>query len=317
MCGDGGVLMKQQAGFTLVELMITLALGLVIVAAATMLFLTGLRSSSIQQGISDVQDNANFGLNYITQDIRLANLNNLSASINDEVMLGGIVVSENNYPDEMQPQPDPDNPDETPSFNQTLLSSSSTGLSNVTQRSDYLVIQYQPMEAGGFDCEGRRITDDSRVIVQRYFLREDDNAAAGEANPLALACDAGSYAIGSTTVNNFGDAGEIILKRVDHFRVLLNVQNSLGQQRYININEYMGLPSKPRILGVSIGALVRSSQNVGSDISVVQNNQFVVLDQNVAIEDDSNPTGYIRRVVTQDVALRNALGDRAEEKIDD
>jgi type IV pilus assembly protein PilW len=59
--------MKSQEGFTLVELMIALALGLIVVAAATLLFLTGLRSSSMQQGVSDLQDNANFGLNYITQ----------------------------------------------------------------------------------------------------------------------------------------------------------------------------------------------------------------------------------------------------------
>lgn len=306
--------MKQQSGFTLIELLIALTLGLVIVAAATMLFLTGLRSSSVQQGVSDLQDNANFGLNYVTQDVRLANLNNIAARVDDQLEFGGVVVSENNYPLEMKPQPNPANPGGTPPFNQVLLSSSGGGLSNVEQRSDQLVIQYQPTRVGGFDCEGREIVDTNRIIVQRYFLRVDANAVAGEANPLALACDAGSYVDGSTTVSNFGDAGEIIMKRVDHFRVLLNVVNSAGQHRYIGINQYMALPSKPRIVGVSLGVLARSSQNVGTDAAVRQNNQFVVLDQNVAIRAGGNPAGYIRRVVTQDVTLRNALGSREEEQ---
>ena len=305
--------MKKHSGFTLIELLIALALGLVVVAAAAMLFLTSLRSSSLQQGVADLQDNANFGLNYITQDLRLANLNNVSAAVNDELLLGGVVISENNYPETMKPQPNPDNPGDVLPFDQILLSSSGTGLSNVEQGSDQLVIQYQPMRIGDFDCEGREIVDVNRVVVQRYFLRVDANAAVGEQNPLALACDAGSYAVGSNTVTNFGDAGEIIMKRVDHFRVLLNVQNAAGQQRYIDINQYMTLASKPRILGVSLGVLTRSSQNVGTDAASAQGNEFIVLDQTVEVEGDGNPTGFIRRVVTQDVAIRNALGEREEE----
>lgn len=306
--------MKEQTGFTLIELLIALALGLVIVAAAAMLFLTGLRSSSMQQGVSDLQDNANFGLNYITQDIRLANLNNIAARIDDQLEFGGVVVSENNYPLEMKPQPDPDNPADIPAFNQNLLSFSGTGLSNVAQGSDQLVIQYQPTRTGSFDCEGREIVDTNRIIVQRYFLRVDDNAAVTEANPLALACDAGSYVDGSRTIDNFGDAGEIIMKRVDQFRVLFNVVNNAGQHRYIDADDYMKLANKPRIIGVSLGALTRSSQNVGTDNAIAQNNRFRLLDQWLSVEDDGNPTGYIRRVVTQNVTLRNALGSREEEQ---
>lgn len=309
--------MRVNSGFTLVELLVALLLGLLVVAAAVMLFLTGLRSGSMQQGISDLQDNANFGLNYITQDIRLANLNNVEARMDDRLLLGGIVLSANNYPERMRPVPDPATPTVTPPMSQTLLSTSGGGLSNVGNGSDQLVIQYQPMRIGDFDCEGREITDDNMMVVQRYFLRVDANAGAGEANPLALACDAGRYSVNSNTLENFGDNGEIIMKRVDHFRVLLNVVNAAGQHRYIGITQYMALTDKPRIVGVSLGALTRSSQNVGTDVSIAQNNQFTVLDQTVVIQDDGDPTGYIRRVVTQDVALRNALGTRAEEKDSD
>ena len=86
-------MLKYRAGFTLIELMIALALGLVITAAAIMLFITGQRSYSMQQGVADLQDNANFGLNYIVRDIRLANLNSTRADINDQVSFGGIVLT--------------------------------------------------------------------------------------------------------------------------------------------------------------------------------------------------------------------------------
>ena len=56
--------------------------------------------------------------------------------------------------------------------------------------------------------------------------------------------------------------------------------------------------------------LTRSVQNVGKDKSIEQNNHFTVLDQNVVVQSNGLPKGYIRRVVSQEIALRNALGER-------
>lgn len=299
--------MINQKGFTLIELMIALALGLVVVAATTMLFITGVRSSQIQQGMSDLQDSANFGLNYITQDIRLANLDAVEAELNDSLLAGGIVLSENNLPAGIRDDID-DGLLSRSHGDDVGIANQWAGESNVTQNSDQLVIQYRPIQVGGFDCEGRRITS-TNMIIQRYFLREDQNAGQGEGNPLALACDAGSYT--DTALSDFGDAGEIMMKRVDHFRVLLNVRNAASNRRYIGIREYRALTgAKPRIVGVSLGVLARSGQSVGGDTASQQTNAFTVLDQNVAIVAGGNPQGFIRQVVTQEVALRNALGER-------
>ena len=143
--------MKIQKGFTLIELMIALALGLIVVAAAAMLFLTGVKSSQVQQGMADLQDNANFGLNYITQDLRLANLNTVEAAMNDALLHGGVVLSQSNLPTGIQADVDDvllsrSNGDAVGSDNEW------TGSSNVTQNSDQLVIQYKPAQTGGFDC---------------------------------------------------------------------------------------------------------------------------------------------------------------------
>lgn len=61
---------KAQSGFTLIELMISLTLGLLIVAAAIQLFITGITSYKLQKAMAHIQDNASLGLNFIVDDIR-------------------------------------------------------------------------------------------------------------------------------------------------------------------------------------------------------------------------------------------------------
>ncbi|MEN8292597.1 PilW family protein [Acinetobacter radioresistens] len=328
-------MLKYRAGFTLIELMIALALGLVITAAAIMLFITGQRSYSMQQGVADLQDNANFGLNYIVRDIRLANLNSTRADINDQISFGGIVLTSaiNAQKDASVPPLPLSNLSSTITGNTaavSLLSRSSgtgmsagtapawTGISNVNEAgtallSDQLVIQYRPVEIGGFDCEGQEITSTDIYIVQRYFLRADTNVSANEPNQaLALACDAGFYPVtGSpTAITNYGDAGEIIMKRVDYFRVLLGIQNG-DNYRYISIADYMAMASpRPRILSLQLGILTRSSQSTGTNSNAGNNTAFTVLDKNVVVKSSTTTNNYIRQVVSQTVALRNGFGER-------
>ncbi|MFG0586704.1 PilW family protein [Acinetobacter sp. YQ_14] len=367
--------MKSQAGLTLVELMISLALGLVISAAAIMLFITGQKSYLLQQGVAEVQDNANFGLNYITKDIRLSNLNSTKSSINDQTSYGGVVLTSsiNATTDTTYTPARPlSNLFRTiigNSANVNLLSRSQgmtpgtvpgwTGVSNAqtsagdSLASDQLTIQYKPQYSrddkgtavttddewvGGYDCEGRelrfRVEDaggglpfGQQMVVQRYFLRVDANAAKDEPNsPLALACEAGFYAVADTpevkrieggapsqalNTRVFGSTGgEVILKRVDYFRILLGIQNADAYQ-YVSINDYMGMASpRPRILSLQLGALVRSSQSAGNGI-INDDQEFQVLDQAVKIKKPTqNSPKYVRQVVSQTIALRNTFGER-------
>lgn len=364
---------NPRSGFTLIELMISLALGLIVVAAATLLFLTGQRSVAMQQGVAELQDNANFGLNYITKDIRLSNLNTKKAQINDQTLYGGIVLTSAASADVVT-----DGSIKKPNIPTlialapALLSQSDdrlsvvgtgdqwTGISNVKDlantdlRSDQLVVQYLPQYTvngtnydGGFDCEGNAIrfpkTENLRIYVQRYFLRTDSNAGTNETSPLALACDAGYYAIGEfhaadptatppkpatiplnppNEITGLGGGGEIIVKRVDQFRVLLGVEGPVTdtststpvtsiKRNYVSIKDYMAMTvPRPRILSVQLGMLVRSTQTVGAEVAVNANQQFTVLDQTVKVKTTSNDPKYIRQVISQTVALRNALGER-------
>ncbi|WP_411686688.1 PilW family protein [Acinetobacter indicus] len=340
--------MNKQVGFTLIELMIALALGLVIAAAATMLFLTGSRSQALQQGQASVQDDANFGLNFILKDIRLGNLNTVQSSINDATTYGGIVFRTSANPITVNGTDIANIPltIEGNTVNVNLLSRSHgltagaapqwSGVSNVnTFSSDQLTIQYLPQYIwddqgtssttddrwyGGFDCEGEALeftaAQGRQVIVQRYFLRVDENSSPNEPNqPLALACDAGQYPLEGdpTSVTGLGDAGQIILKRADHFRVLYVIQNG-ADHRYVDAATYLGMSApRPRILSVQLGVLARSNQAVGRDDIFSDDQVFQVLDQAVTI---TTPTGnapkYVRQVVTQTIALRNTFGERGQ-----
>lgn len=348
---------NKQLGFTLIELMISLALGLIVTAAAILLFLTGQKSIAMQKGVAQLQDNANFGLNYITRDLRLTNLNTKDAAINDGTLYGGVVLTSvaSSFVGSTTDSTTgtvtkyPNLPSSIVGLADTFLTQGNgittavttgngwSGVSNVVDTSnaaftsDQLVIQFLPQYTidrkstptdesdddyvGGTDCEGNELrfskSSGLRVVVQRYFLREDTNKSSNESSPLALACDAGYYALGGapTAITNYGGAGEVIVKRVDHFRVLLGTLNG-ADHRYVSIAAYMAMtPPRPRIQSIQLGMLVRSTQSVGGDSMVKANQTFQVLDQTVKAKTSTDPK-YIRQVVSQTIALRNALGER-------
>lgn len=309
-----------QKGFTLIELMISIVLGLLIVAAATQLLMSGQISLNMQRGAAELQDNGNLGLGYLTNDIRKANLDASQSIVSDKLEYGGIVVRTESLAIK--------NADGTPKTTVAgLLSYSGNGLSNTTEKSDQLVIQYRPNQPGTYDCEGQVITAADiaagTYIVQRYFLKVDPVPQANESNPLMLVCDAGRYVAKAQVITGYNVAGgeQVIIRRADYFRVLLGVadqkQGSFLNYRYMTMGEYLTasdaarakVPAEapPRILSIQLGAVVRSLDNVGVDSLVSATPTLNVLDKTVTI----NSTGtskYLRQAVTQTVALRNALG---------
>ncbi|MHA3103399.1 PilW family protein [Acinetobacter sp. ANC 3791] len=290
----------SQRGFTLIELMVSLALGLIIVAAATMLFIAGQKSFALQQGASDIQDNANFALNYITKDIRMANLNAVTATMTAGSANGGIVFSTTNL---------------AGVASSTVSQSAVSNTSNVNVGSDQLVIQYLPTSTqvtnGLFDCEGTQVTDASVYVVERYFVRQDANINSNEtsATALALACAAGR----SNNLTAFNsDNGQIVMKRVDYFHVLLTVQNSSGNFQDMTIAQYTTNAPTARIVGVKLGILARSNQSVGADSNINLAKSFTLLDQSVTLNSTIKNAQIknLRQIITQTVAIRNALGGR-------
>ena len=302
--------MKKQAGFTLIELMISIGLGLIIVASALMLFLSGQRNVAMQKSAADLQDDQNFGLNYIAKNIRNANLNSPSASLNNASQFSGIVFSSANLSSSLTGLPT--------DFNAKFITANiSTHTSNMRSKinttytdavNDQLVIQYRPTQAGGYDCEGNLIN--SSYVVERYFVRTDANGGGTAAERSALACAASQYESSDTDLeavatDGIYGSGQIIMKRVDLFRVRFLVDG----KRYMTVAEYNTSVAKPRILAVQLGIIARAPDGSG-ERSISTTQEFSLLGQTFT-QKTTFPNRYLRTPIMQTVALRNALGDRS------
>lgn len=320
----------QQQGFTLMELMVALALGLLITAAAVQVFIGGLLTSRMQEANAELQNSGVFGLDYVTRDLRLANyINTANPDLNEETPWGGVVLTAIDATTSNANLPIPAT---APFISKGLLSHSvgtgdtlSTvanewqGLSNVDVASDQLTIQFvAPNDM--LNCEGNNVRAGDYVI-QRYFLRRA-NAALTTGTDYGLACDANNPTVAPATVTaqptsitGLGGAGELIMPRVDHFTVQLGVKNTANGMAYYTINQYRTLAQTartagnqpPRIVSVKLAVLVRSIDTTRSkEIKETLNSNINILNQSVSLTDQD--TEYARRVYSTVVTFRNGLG---------
>lgn len=281
-------------GFTLVELMVALALGLIIVAAAVQLLISGQSTLAFQKAMENVQDNSNFGINYIAADIRQTNLDVGGRKMGNSTV-SGLIVKKENYPSGMTTADLP-------------LSSAATGSTLADVKSDILVIQYKPAQLNGFDCEGQKIESTSSIVVQKYFIREDIN----KKGDLVLACAAGRYDARSetpalTSLTN-ASSGQVVLQRVDQFKVLVGVMDASNKMSYLTLTELKDTGNIVHPVTLQIGVLIRSVDNAG--LNTVIPEKYTLLNTPYKV---SNPIGvkgkFLRVPIEQTIAIRNAIGD--------
>lgn len=284
---------SSSQGFTLIELMISLVLGLLISAAVMQVYLINTRTLTIQQSASEVQDSAIFALQGIDDHIRIANLGNPITNITDETNHGGIVLTTTNL--------GASNTTDSKNFTNSDGSAGWVGLSNMENvASDQLTIQYKNItESSLFDCEGTEVVagvDD--WIVERYFLREDSGAG-----DLVLACDAGRVTDAGIVSENFNGNGTIITPGVDQFQVLLGVQTDIDNLTYLPANIYTQLTDKPSITTVKLGFIIRSNTPlIDTDDKVT----FNILGTEQSLEADATRDKFYRRSYESTILLRNA-----------
>jgi len=318
-----------QRGFTLLELMVALALGLIISAAAIQLFLTSQRSITMQQALSNMQSDSVFGLEALIRDIRLANLNADQPYMDDSVLHGGIVLNGRNYTSKRLAAPKSNEADIT--LSDSAVSLGEQGPSNLDGvKSDQLIIQYKNILDSQFDCEGKGLSK-GVYVVERYFLRTDTNRNDPN-QPLSLACKSFVYSddtpskIDLSGAGN-GQKGQIIIPRVDHFSVMLRVaqdgrnanctandatqiDGNMDCFGDIKIEDYKKLTAtkKPQIVAVKIGLLIRSTNTVGENKFFNKDTTYQVLQTSGKLINDDKNKLYVRNVVTQTIAFRNGFG---------
>lgn len=299
---------SSQLGLTLLELMVALVLGLLIVAAGLAVFLNAQRSMGFQTSMGDIQQNANFGLSMLTQDLRHANLNTPSAQrVNNKLVGSGIVFVGDNLPENAR--------DST----EDLLTAQGVSVdATKDDDSDQITMQFMPdiRGDGQFDCEGTAMVA-GRTYVYRYYLDRlpDNQQIEGSLDRFGLYCDAGYYV--SNSMVGLGENGQLIIQNVDAFKVRLLVKNSDGNLRYTTINDYRNtlMPASVvdekqyvNVVGIELGLLVTSAQSIGADASLNTRTEYMIAGQEVELQDNTNNGKYLRQAITQVVGLRNTLG---------
>ena len=306
----------RQSGFTLIELMISLVLGLLISAAVMQVYLISVKTSSVQASGSELQDASIFGIQQLEKKVRLANLGNPATRIDSTTAKGGIVLTGANL-GATQPYTD------TGYLTRRAGDSASgangwTGASNTTVASDQLTIQYTNITGSPFsDCEGATV-EINETAVERYFLRPVTNdTSSGAIKNLVLACDAGRVTnttpatiatYGGSDTRNFGKVGQEFITNVDQFKVLLGTQSdsgsTAGQLMYLPSNSYLDITgNKPAITAVKMGLIVHGSTPIlGSE----DQTSFVLLGQSNNLKNDTSRSKQVRTTYETTTLLRNA-----------
>lgn len=305
----------RQSGFTLIELMISLVLGLLISAAVMQVYLISVKTSSVQASGSELQDASIFGIQQLEKKVRLANLGNPATRIDSTTAKGGIVLTGANLAVAL------------PYTNTGYLTRRAgdsasgtngwTGASNTTVASDQLTIQYTNITGSPFsDCEGATV-EINETAVERYFLRPVTNdTSSGAIKNLVLACDAGRVTnttpatiatYGGSDTRNFGKVGQEFITNVDQFKVLLGTQSdsgsTAGQLMYLPSNSYLDITNKPAITAVKMGLIVHGSTPVlGSE----DQTSFVLLGQSNNLKNDTSRSKQVRTTYETTTLLRNA-----------
>lgn len=272
---------NAQKGFTLIELMIALTLGLLISAAALMIFLSSQRSLAIQAGMGDIQQNTIFGLSALTHELRHANLDTGFDEVNANHNAAGIDFSR----------------------------SGSTGIQGVmTTASDVLTIRYRARAGHNTDCSGNIVANDTSITHRYYIAELPANQQTGNVRRYGLMCQA-THGVGAPL------APAIVIPDAESFKVSVLTRHfsttthnrADDLMEYQTLADYISTPRGDTVTALEIGVVLRSSNSVQADNKINQTT-FNIAGQDVTLTASPDNNRFLRTPITQVVALRNAQG---------
>lgn len=287
----------SQKGFTLIELMIAITLGLIISAAALMIFLSSQRSLAMQNGLGEIGQNTIFGMANLTHHLRHINLDTGRDTIHPTQSGSGIIFVANQTSVNIA------------DANVTQASITNNTLYNVN--SDQLTMQYRA-RTGMTDCEGTAVPADT-LVVQRYYIDQlPANQQADANNPrYGLFCDAtwngGGSAMRAGQAIVIPDAEALkvgIITRALHNRSRRNDDTT----RYQTLAQYIAGATGDTVVGIEIGLIMRSSSSVYADRNINTNPTFNLAGTDLQLTTPPTTASYLRVAVNQVVAIRNSQG---------
>lgn len=286
--------LENQQGFTLIELMVSITLGLIVIAIGAQIYLTSAKTTNIQQSASEIQASSIFGIQQMENHIRLANLGNKTKQMKATTPKGGIVLTQDNVIKEG---------DTTSAEAITLINQILTSPKTASDPAR-LTIQYKNVsDKDIYDCEGVLVAGGSQeYVIESYYFSNNQ-----------ILCNAGRWtrsATGKTTITDIDSGGGIpIIKDVEFFDLLLGVQNKERNTAFTDIDTYKTLPDttahpQPFITSIKMGFLLRGSKPLPTTDEIRKT--FTIFDEEITLDDSAGK--YIRNVYESTTLLRNARG---------
>ncbi len=221
---------KSQYGFTLIELMVSMVLGLLVSAAVIQVYIINTRTAGMQNSASELVEGATFNVPVIERKVRLASLGLANKVKDDQPGAGIILTSANNASKDkagnkqLDNMRNPENIDASLGLPKSITLGDKpleiallthtgeqatggtgndwTGASNFDLKSGQLTIQYRAPQ-NMYDCEGKLVLGprrvkvggvltiiDGQIIIERFYLKAPNSTKPTD---LSLYCDAGKY----------------------------------------------------------------------------------------------------------------------------
>lgn len=283
----------KQRGLSLIELMISMALGLVLVAGAAQIFLTNTQAFRLQTNISGAQEAGRLGLEILMADLRRAGVDGPSGILAGKSLEYGVTGRDS--------------------------SATTAAISGLLADSDEVTVAYKvPPEVGTMsDCEGH-VAAAGTTIVNRYFIKLDGNPDIP-----ALFCEGkvdGTPAVAS--------GGVALIRGVESFQVQYGLAASYGAKavkgngftapvRYVlggngtiaDVDGAPGIDEKDAVIvaAIRIAMLVRSESGIAGVRA--PSNAIAVLDSQVSKDEleklKINDLYPVHRLFTATAAVRN------------
>lgn len=258
--------MSTQKGFNLVELMIAVALGAMVIAAAISLFSTNQRTFKLQQAMTESQEQGRFALDYLMRDVRQMGLVELDAATGLPVGSAGLIIGNTAV--------------NSKNGAAVAMAGSTEGGIGATDN-DRLTFSYY----GYTDCEGDLTGLPDRMLIANTYWVDVDGV---------LNC------MGSV---DEGTGGIQLVTGIDSFQVLYGVDQDNDTVAFANSYVHANEVVNPRlVVAVKIGLLIRAESDRAT-VGVSEN--FVVLDKQLVGGADPLLESRIRRLFTSTMKVRN------------
>ena len=269
-------LRRLQMGLSIVELMVSLVLGLLLMTGVIQVFLSSRQTYAANEAMGRMQENGRFALEFIARSARMA-------GYVEPIYLG----------DKPQPilRPDCGGLPVTPPG--TLCSSN--GGTNVADSIGF-VMQPAIVDGARRDCLGNIISENNKLIINHFSI-----IPATATVPAALGCRAYKYdqAAGTWTA---GPNAQRLVEGIDNMQVLYGIDTS-GDSR--SANQYVSadrVSNWSKVRSVRLSVLANSIDTLNP---APANRRFVLLDATPLTAANLGNDNRARQIFTTTIQLKN------------